>query len=120
MKTIKIVYWTSTSLLSAGFLMSAVMYLTKNSELMKNFASIGYPAYVVTFLGLAKLLGAFKKLFEVMKKTTLTPNQQSMLLEGLEENGDLEEEEREQMTKAVRQGKFPLSLGNGPRLPSFG
>ncbi len=68
----------------------------------------------------AKLLGAFKKLFEVMKKTTLTLDQQSMLLEGLEENGDLEEEEKEQMIAAVRQGKFPLSLGNGPRLPSFG
>lgn len=58
MKTTKIIYWSSTGLLSAAFLMSAFMYLSKSPELMANFAKAGYPVYFVTILGIAKLLGA--------------------------------------------------------------
>ncbi len=58
MKMIKAIYWTTTGIASALFLLSAYMYLTKNPELMKNFDAIGFPAYFVTILGVAKLLGA--------------------------------------------------------------
>lgn len=58
MKSIKILYWTTTGLVSSGFLMSSMMYLTKNPELMSNFSQIGFPVNFVTILGVAKLLGA--------------------------------------------------------------
>ncbi len=58
MKTNKTIYWITTGIASALFLLSAYMYLTKNPELMKNFESIGFPGYFVTILGVAKLLGA--------------------------------------------------------------
>lgn len=58
MKTTKIIYWSLTGLVAAGFLMSSFMYLGKNPELMANFQKAGYPVFFVTILGLAKLLGA--------------------------------------------------------------
>lgn len=58
MKTTKIVYWSSTGLLSAVFLMSAVMYLTMNAQLTEGFTKAGIPIYFIPLLGLAKLLGA--------------------------------------------------------------
>lgn len=54
----KIIYWTSTGLIAAGMTMSAFMYLTKNAELMNSFRSISIPEYLITILGVAKLLGA--------------------------------------------------------------
>lgn len=58
MKTNKILYWTFTGIISLGFLFSSYMYLGKNPELMAGFVQLGYPAYFVTILGVAKLLGA--------------------------------------------------------------
>lgn len=58
MKTIKILYWISTGLISAFYLMSSSMYLTRNPELMQGFAAMGFPVFFVTMLGIAKLLGA--------------------------------------------------------------
>jgi len=58
MKTTKILYWTSTGLVSAFFLMSSSMYLTKDPGLMKSFESLGFPVFFVTLLGIAKLSGA--------------------------------------------------------------
>ena len=58
MKKNKILYWTFTGLVSAGFLLSSYMYLTKNPQLLANFKTIGFPEYFVTMLGTAKLLGA--------------------------------------------------------------
>ena len=55
----KIIYWSLTGLVSLNFIISSVLYLTKNPMLLENFAKIGYPVYFVTILGLAKLLGAF-------------------------------------------------------------
>ncbi len=57
MKTNKILYWITTGISSALFLLSAFMYLGKNPELMKNFELLGFPAFFVTILGVAKLLG---------------------------------------------------------------
>jgi len=58
MKRDKIIYWTFTGLVSAAFLMSSFMYLSKNAGLMSNFKQAGFPEFFVTILGSAKLLGA--------------------------------------------------------------
>jgi len=67
MKRDKIIYWTATGLVSAGMLLSAFMYLSRNPELMGNFKSIGIPVYFVTLLGVAKLAGAITLLAPVWK-----------------------------------------------------
>ncbi len=57
-KTIKIVYWAVT-LLFAGFMLfsasTEVMHLKSADDVMKG---LGYPVYVNTILGVAKILGA--------------------------------------------------------------
>jgi uncharacterized membrane protein YphA (DoxX/SURF4 family) len=58
MKRDKIIYWATTGLLSIGFLMSSFMYLTKNPELMTGMTQLGIPAFMVSILGVSKLLGA--------------------------------------------------------------
>ncbi|MBS1773232.1 MAG: DoxX family protein [Bacteroidetes bacterium] len=58
MKRDKILYWATTGFVSLGFLMSSMMYLTHNPELMKGFSMLGYPVYFVNILGIAKLTGA--------------------------------------------------------------
>lgn len=58
MKKNKIIYWSVTGFVSLGFLMSSVMYLTKNPSLVEGFQKIGLPDYFMPILGLAKLLGA--------------------------------------------------------------
>ncbi len=68
MKRDKVIYWIATGLISAGMLMSAFMYLTKNPELMKSFQSAGYPDYFVLILGTAKLLGAIVLLAPVWSR----------------------------------------------------
>ena len=57
MKKDKIIYWVATGLLAAGMSMSAFMYLSKNAELMASFQQLGFPAYFVSILGIAKLAG---------------------------------------------------------------
>jgi hypothetical protein len=58
MKRDKIIYWITTGLLAAGMVMSGVMYLGQNEEMVTNFTSIGYPVFMLGILGVAKLLGA--------------------------------------------------------------
>ncbi len=58
MKKNNIIYWTLTGLVSAAFLMSSTMYLGKNPELVNGFNQMGFPLFMVTLLGTAKLLGA--------------------------------------------------------------
>ncbi len=56
-----------------------------------------------------KLLNAFKNLFEIMQKTNLHPVEREMLIEGLEENGDLVDDVRKELIASVKTGKLPLS-----------
>lgn len=58
MKRDKIFYWAATGLVSAGFLLSSFMYLGQNDELMNSFNALGFPAYFVMLLGVAKLAGS--------------------------------------------------------------
>ena len=58
MQTNKIIYWLSTGIVAAFMLLSSFMYLSKNPHMMEAFQKFGYPAYFVTMLGCAKLLGS--------------------------------------------------------------
>lgn len=57
MKKFKLIYWISTGILSAFMLMSAGMYIFNNEEISKLFVSLGYPAFVIYPLAVAKILG---------------------------------------------------------------
>ena len=56
MKTQKIIYWTSTSLIALMMLMSATMYFTV-PEAAKGFEHFGFPDYFRIELGIAKIIG---------------------------------------------------------------
>lgn len=57
MKTNKIIYWTSTGLLSTMMLMSTGMYFFKTEEIQEVFLKLGYPDFIVIPLAVAKILG---------------------------------------------------------------
>lgn len=57
MKKNKLVYWISTGLLSALVLMSAGMYIFDYENVTKTFLGLGFPAFVVYPLAIAKILG---------------------------------------------------------------
>ena len=54
-KTTKIIYWSSTILLSALLLMSAGMYVFDNEVVAGMFTSFGYPTYIIYPLAIAKI-----------------------------------------------------------------
>jgi hypothetical protein len=56
-KIFKIVYWISTGLLTVMMLMSASMYIMNNAEMQEAFTFLGFPAYIVYPLAIAKILG---------------------------------------------------------------
>lgn len=58
MKRDKIIYWITTGIIAAAMLLSAYFYLSGSEALLKSFASIGLPVYLVMLLGTAKLIGA--------------------------------------------------------------
>jgi len=68
MKTTKILYWTSTGLLSALLVMSAGMYVFNNAEVSKLFMGFGYPVYIIYPLAIAKI-GAVIVLLSQKKST---------------------------------------------------
>jgi uncharacterized membrane protein YphA (DoxX/SURF4 family) len=51
----KIAYWITTGILAAVFVAAGVYNLT-DPEMVAVLASLGYPAYLATILGVAKLL----------------------------------------------------------------
>lgn len=53
----KIIYWTSTGLLSASMLLSAGMYLFNNSLAQEAYTALGYPVFLIYPLAVAKILG---------------------------------------------------------------
>lgn len=67
----KIIYWVVTGLLTALLLMSSSMYIFNNETVRETFVSLGYPAYLVYPLVIAKLLGLIAiltKKSEVLKE----------------------------------------------------
>ena len=57
MKKTKILYWIITGLFSAFMLFSAVPDILVVPDAVKLITGLGYPAYIIPFLGVAKLLG---------------------------------------------------------------
>lgn len=53
----KIIYWTSTLLFCAFMMTSAIPNLLSAEEWVVVFKQLGYPEYLLPFLGVAKLLG---------------------------------------------------------------
>jgi uncharacterized membrane protein len=54
----KITYWISTVLVAVAMLLSGFMHLTHQPPVAAAMRSLGYPGYLSTILGTAKLLGA--------------------------------------------------------------
>ncbi len=56
-KTIKIIYWLSTGLLSALMCFSAGMYVFNYEAVSEIFTGLGFPTWIIYPLALAKMLG---------------------------------------------------------------
>lgn len=57
MKKTKIIFWVVTGLLAAMLGIGAVYDAISAPEAVAHVTRIGYPAYIVPFLGVAKILG---------------------------------------------------------------
>lgn len=57
MKTLNILYWVFTGLFAAFMLFSAIDNLRVSEGSVELFDSLGYPRYLIAFMGTAKLLG---------------------------------------------------------------
>jgi hypothetical protein len=57
MRSTKIWYWIFTGLFTAIMALSSIPNLMVNEQSIQIFTQLGYPVYLVAFLGLAKLLG---------------------------------------------------------------
>ena len=57
-KTIKIIYWVVTALFSLFMLFSGVTELMQTTQSVEIMKHLGYPTYVNTIIGTAKILGA--------------------------------------------------------------
>jgi len=53
----KIIYWFATVWLSFGMLSGGIFQLLKMEDAVKNFQHLGYPEYLLTILGVWKILG---------------------------------------------------------------
>ena len=57
MKKINIYYWICTAMLIPAIGIGSVIGIVPDEGSIKVFASLGYPAYIIPFLSIAKLLG---------------------------------------------------------------
>ncbi len=58
MKRTKIIYWIATGLVAALMLMSGITNVLVVPDAITLFKHLGYPIYLIPFLGVAKTLGA--------------------------------------------------------------
>jgi len=63
MKGTIILYWTFVGLLTAFMMMGAVPDLLRTPDAISWMAHLGYPSYLLSFLGFAKVLGLITILF---------------------------------------------------------
>ena len=56
-KTRKIIYWVATLWLALGMLSTAIVQLIQMDQEVANFKKLGYPLYLLTLLGIWKILG---------------------------------------------------------------
>ncbi|WP_264553670.1 DoxX family protein [Flavobacterium sp. N2038] len=67
----KIIYWVTTLWLSLGMTATGIVQLLQNKDETDRIAHLGYPIYLLTLLGLWKLLGVIAVLipkFPVLKE----------------------------------------------------
>lgn len=68
-KTINILYWVFTVLFAGLMILSAISGISPNAETLKFMHDmLGYPAYFVTFISVAKIAGAVAILIPGLKK----------------------------------------------------
>lgn len=53
----KIIYWIFTLWMSLGMVSTAIVQLMKNKDELANFTNLGYPSYLMTIIGIWKILG---------------------------------------------------------------
>lgn len=53
----KIIYWVFTLWMSLGMVSTAIVQLMKNKDEIANFTTLGYPRYLMTIIGIWKILG---------------------------------------------------------------
>lgn len=53
----KIIYWITTLWLALGMLSTGIVQLMKTQEEVDNMTHLGYPLYLLTLLGIWKILG---------------------------------------------------------------
>lgn len=53
----KIIYWIATIWLSLGMLSGGIVQLIRMDENIESFKNLGYPSYLLTILGIWKILG---------------------------------------------------------------
>jgi hypothetical protein len=58
MKRIKIFYWIITFLFAGFMIWTAIPDIMKSEKSMMVYKSLGYPEYLIGFIGVAKLLGS--------------------------------------------------------------
>ncbi|CAG7627208.1 hypothetical protein PAESOLCIP111_02892 [Paenibacillus solanacearum] len=58
MRKINILYWAFTAPFAAFMFLGAIPNLMSSSDSVAIFAHLGYPAYLLPFLGIAKILGS--------------------------------------------------------------
>ena len=56
-RTNKITYWIATVWLSLGMLSSAIVQLLRVADAVQSVTHLGYPSYLLTILGIWKILG---------------------------------------------------------------
>lgn len=56
-KAQKITYWVATIWLSLGMLSTGIVQLMQMKEEVANFTTLGYPTYLMTIIGVWKVLG---------------------------------------------------------------
>ncbi|WP_347218379.1 DoxX family protein [Chryseobacterium sp.] len=56
-KRTRIIYWVFTLWMALGMVSTAIVQLMKNKDELTNFTNLGYPAYLMTIIGVWKILG---------------------------------------------------------------
>jgi len=70
MKKVTILYWIFTGIFSAFIVMTAIPDISLAPEALAVFARLGYPPYLLPFLGTAKILGVTVVLIPWFRKLT--------------------------------------------------
>ena len=68
MKKINIAYWTVTGLMAAFMGLGAVMDIIKTPDAILFIKQLGYPEYLIRFLGVMKILGVIAVLVPLYPK----------------------------------------------------